>query len=78
MKNVDAIELGRFIMDTWYFSPLPPEYNNSKARGFPVASMGCMRTQWAQLLRLCSACMQVLLRTRPSQAHIACTHASDV
>ena len=38
VKNVDAIELGRYAMDTWYFSPLPPEYYNCKARaqGFSI------------------------------------------
>lgn len=28
MKNISAIELGKYEMDTWYFSPFPPEYNN--------------------------------------------------
>ena len=32
VKNVNAIELGRYVMETWYFSPLPAEYNNSKVR----------------------------------------------
>ncbi|CAI7865132.1 unnamed protein product, partial [Closterium sp. NIES-54] len=26
VKNVAVIELGRYEMDTWYFSPFPPEY----------------------------------------------------
>jgi histone acetyltransferase MYST1 len=30
VKNVDRIELGRFEMETWYFSPLPEEYWNLK------------------------------------------------
>ncbi len=30
VKNVDKIELGRYQLETWYFSPLPPEYNNCK------------------------------------------------
>lgn len=32
VKNVDKIELGRYELETWYFSPLPPEYNNCKVR----------------------------------------------
>ncbi|GAQ84306.1 Histone acetyltransferase MYST family [Klebsormidium nitens] len=28
VKNISAIELGKYEMDTWYFSPFPPEYNN--------------------------------------------------
>lgn len=32
MKNVERIELGRFEMETWYFSPFPPEYKDVKAR----------------------------------------------
>lgn len=30
MKNIEAIELGRHVMDTWYFSPFPPEYKDVK------------------------------------------------
>ncbi|KAL4541910.1 hypothetical protein Ndes2526B_g06406 [Nannochloris sp. 'desiccata'] len=30
VKNIDRIELGRFEMETWYFSPLPDEYSNLK------------------------------------------------
>ena len=26
VKNFNFIELGRFRMETWYFSPLPKEY----------------------------------------------------
>ena len=34
VKNVERIELGRFEMETWYFSPLPPEYKDCKVRCF--------------------------------------------
>ncbi|KAF8404521.1 hypothetical protein HHK36_009406 [Tetracentron sinense] len=27
VKNIATIELGRYEIDTWYFSPFPPEYN---------------------------------------------------
>lgn len=27
VKNIQSIELGRWEMETWYFSPFPPEYN---------------------------------------------------
>ena len=30
VKNVERIELGRFEMETWYFSPLPPEFKDCK------------------------------------------------
>ena len=32
VKNVEMVELGRHTMETWYFSPLPAEYSNCKAR----------------------------------------------
>ena len=32
VKNVETVELGRHTMETWYFSPLPAEYSNCKAR----------------------------------------------
>ncbi|WVZ66764.1 hypothetical protein U9M48_015945 [Paspalum notatum var. saurae] len=28
VKNIAKIELGRYDIDTWYFSPFPPEYND--------------------------------------------------
>jgi histone acetyltransferase MYST1 len=30
VKNVNSIELGRYEMETWYFSPLPPEFAGAK------------------------------------------------
>ncbi len=30
VKNIERIELGRHQMDTWYFSPFPPEYKDCK------------------------------------------------
>jgi hypothetical protein len=30
VKNIDQIELGRHVMDTWYFSPFPPEFKDCK------------------------------------------------
>jgi hypothetical protein len=29
VKNIAKIELGKYEIDTWYFSPFPPEYNDS-------------------------------------------------
>ncbi|KAG6476710.1 hypothetical protein ZIOFF_063014 [Zingiber officinale] len=29
VKNIAKIELGRYEIDTWYFSPFPPEYSDS-------------------------------------------------
>jgi len=30
VKNIEAIELGRYEIETWYYSPLPKEYENCK------------------------------------------------
>jgi histone acetyltransferase MYST1 len=27
VKNISKIELGKYEIDTWYFSPFPPEYS---------------------------------------------------
>ena len=32
VKNVEIIELGKYEMETWYFSPLPEEYRDCKVR----------------------------------------------
>lgn len=29
VKNIAKIELGRYEIDTWYFSPFPSEYNDT-------------------------------------------------
>jgi histone acetyltransferase MYST1 len=36
VKNVDMIQLGMHEMDTWYYSPLPPEYKDCKVRARPA------------------------------------------
>ena len=33
VKNIEKIELGRFEMETWYYSPFPPEYRDCKVGG---------------------------------------------
>lgn len=30
VKNIETIELGRYEIETWYYSPLPKEYENCK------------------------------------------------
>lgn len=30
VKNIERIELGRFEMETWYYSPFPPEYRECR------------------------------------------------
>ena len=32
VKNIERIELGRYEMETWYFSPFPPEFKDAKVR----------------------------------------------
>jgi hypothetical protein len=32
VKNIERIELGRFEMETWYFSPFPEEFKDCKVR----------------------------------------------
>jgi hypothetical protein len=51
VKNIDVIQLGMHEMDTWYFSPLPPEYKDCKVGpgGAPAGP------QWP-LAVLCRAC----------------------
>lgn len=39
VKNVETIELGKFAMDTWYFSPLPEEYRDCKVA--PASRLPC-------------------------------------
>ena len=42
VRNILKIELGRHEMDTWYFSPFPPEYNDcSKLYFCEVRAWGC-------------------------------------
>lgn len=32
VKNIERIELGRYEMETWYFSPFPEEYKDCTVR----------------------------------------------
>jgi len=45
VKNVDTIELGKHQMDTWYFSPLPPEMKDCKRLYFCEHSLFFFRTR---------------------------------
>ena len=46
VKNVERIELGRYEMETWYFSPLPQEYNMCKVRHLADSSGNKVCTQF--------------------------------
>lgn len=35
VKNIERIELGRYEMETWYFSPFPEEFKNCTVRPHP-------------------------------------------
>ena len=52
VKNVDSVELGQYQMETWYFSPLPAEYNNCKVRRPPNAAVPDTTHIWKELLAL--------------------------
>jgi len=50
VKNIDQIELGRHLMDTWYFSPFPPEYRDCKKLYFCEYTLQFFK-QRSQLMR---------------------------
>ncbi|XP_008809530.2 putative MYST-like histone acetyltransferase 1 [Phoenix dactylifera] len=45
VKNIETIELGRYEIATWYFSPLPPEYKNSKKLYFCEFCLNILETK---------------------------------
>lgn len=55
VKNVAKIELGRYEMDTWYFSPLPPEYHNVPKLHFCEYDLSFFKDR-GQLLRHLKKC----------------------
>lgn len=61
VKNVDSVELGQYQMETWYFSPLPAEYNNCKVRRLSCysvchrCSLGCLLAVHAKSVTDCLA-----------------------
>lgn len=55
MKNIDRIELGRYEMATWYFSPLPLEYHGLKKLFFCEYDLSFFKTR-DQLLRHLRKC----------------------
>ncbi|KAF3673658.1 Histone acetyltransferase of the MYST family 2 [Capsicum annuum] len=42
VKNIATIELGRYEIETWYFSPFPPEYNDCSKLFFFVLVVHCI------------------------------------
>ncbi len=48
VKNVAKIELGRYEMETWYFSPLPDEF-----KGCTVSACACA-ISWLAATQFCS------------------------
>lgn len=55
VKNIERIELGRHIMDTWYFSPFPPEYKDCKILYFCEYSLHFFKRR-SQMLRHIAKC----------------------
>ncbi len=47
VKNIGFIELGRYEMETWYFSPFPPEYNGTKV--CCMCCVGLVVTLWGYM-----------------------------
>jgi len=43
VKNVERVELGRHEMETWYFSPLPPEFKDCKKLYFAEFDLAVSR-----------------------------------
>ena len=52
VKNVDKIELGRYEMETWYFSPLPPGFYNLKKLYFCEYDLAFFRRREEMLRHL--------------------------
>jgi len=55
VKNIAKIELGRYEIDTWYFSPFPPEYNDSSKLFFCEFCLNFMKRK-EQLQRHMVSC----------------------
>ncbi|CAL5225365.1 g8169 [Coccomyxa viridis] len=52
VKNVDSVELGQYQMETWYFSPLPAEYNNCKTLYFAEYDLSFFKTRGEMMRHL--------------------------
>ncbi|GIL77107.1 hypothetical protein Vretimale_3121 [Volvox reticuliferus] len=55
VKNIETIELGRHQMDTWYFSPFPPEFKDCKQLYFCEFSLHFFKRR-SQMLRHMRKC----------------------
>ncbi|KDD73860.1 MOZ/SAS family protein [Helicosporidium sp. ATCC 50920] len=55
VKNIESIELGRFVMETWYFSPLPPAYRECRKLYFCDYDLAFFRKR-SQMLRHVRKC----------------------
>jgi MYST family zinc finger domain len=43
VKNIERIELGRYEMETWYFSPFPDDFKDCKVRAGRAVATGATR-----------------------------------
>lgn len=55
VKNIEMIELGRHRMETWYFSPFPPEYRDCKMMYFCEHDLAFFKTR-SEMLRHAAKC----------------------
>lgn len=55
VKNIERIELGRYEMETWYFSPFPPEYKDCKKLYFSEYDLAFFKRR-DQMLRHLKKC----------------------
>jgi histone acetyltransferase MYST1 len=64
VKNIGFLELGRYQMETWYFSPLPKEliHDSSKEIGSTVAANAATSTGYLEILYVCEFTFRMFAR----------------
>ena len=62
VKNIERIELGRYDMETWYFSPFPEEFKDCKVRAATTRFRECCALDAAHVACVVSGALRFSVR----------------
>jgi histone acetyltransferase MYST1 len=63
VKNISTIELGKYEIETWYFSPFPPEYNDCVKLFFCEFCLNFMKRKEQLQRHMVSNCFSLSLKS---------------
>jgi len=71
VKNIATIELGKYEIETWYFSPFPPEYNDCVKLFFCEFCLNFMKRKEQLQRHMVSNCFSLSLKSYDAVNYIS-------